>query len=595
MLSAVRPVRVAEEVVGRGIRSSVVFIALALGACASTRSDGPFAFAVTPHVYEHATVAADHPAASEAGVEMLRRGGNAVDAAVAASFCLSVVRPESCGIGGGGFMLIAIPGAGSVEDRVVAINYREQCPRAVGPEHYVKLDDADASAYGWHAAGVPGTVAGLCHVLATYGTLDLASVLAPAIRLAESGFIADDTYVADRFEAEQEGARRGLPSLWSDHRSGSTLGAGDIVKNPDQARALRLIAEKGPSAFYQGPIAEAIVGTMEEHGGTITAGDLESFTVAEAPPLRTTFRGFDVYTMPPPSSGGLALAQTLGMIESRWRDVGSVAHHSAAHVHIVSEFMKHAFADRAAWLADPAYVEVPVVELLAPGYIDRMAWSISLTTTMTSSRYGSRPSGGQLTSPMEDSGTSHLSVIDENGMAVACTETINLGYGSLVTVPGFGFCLNNQMDDFTTRPGEANQFGLMQSERNQPEPGKRPLSSMSPTIVMRDGEVSLVVGASGGPRIISGTLQCMLDILWFGFDPSESVALPRFHHQWMPDAVRLEPGWPDGERLAETLRRRGQFVTRDTSSCSVQVIHRAAGGRLHAASDPRKGGRPSGY
>jgi len=572
-----------------------VFVTLALGACASSRPDGPFAFPITQHVYEHAAVAADHPAASEAGIEMLRRGGNAVDAAVAASFCLSVVRPESCGIGGGGFMLIAIPGTGQDEDRVVAINYREQCPRAVGPGHYVKLKDPDASAYGWHAAGVPGTVAGLCHALANYGTLDLATVLAPAIRAAEDGFIADETYVADRLDAERAASIRGLPDLWTDHRPEPTLRAGDLVKNPDQARALRLIAEQGPSAFYQGPIAEAIVGTMTEHGGTITRDDLNLFTVPEAPPLHATFRGFDVYTMPPPSSGGLALAQVLGMIEVRWRDVRSVAHHSPAHVHIVSEFMKHAFADRAAWLADPAFVEVPVAELLDPEYIERMAWSISMTATMNSNRYGSCSDRGQPASIPEDSGTSHLSVVDQNGMAVACTETINLGYGSLVTVPGFGFCFNNQMDDFTTRPGAANQFGLVQSDRNQPEPGKRPLSSMSPTIVMRDGEVMLAVGASGGPRIISGTLQCMLDLLWFGFDPGESVALPRFHHQWLPDAVRLEPEWPGGDRLAESLRRRGQTVMRDTSSCSVQVIQRAMDGRLHAASDPRKGGRPSGY
>jgi gamma-glutamyltranspeptidase/glutathione hydrolase len=361
---------------------------------------------------------------------------------------------------------------------------------------------------------------------------------------------------------------------------------GDLVRNPQQARALGLIAEHGREGFYGGPIAAAIAECMASNGGTITAGDLAGYRVRVAEPLRGRFRELDVLSMPPPSGGGLALLQILGLLERRGDDIALV-HNQPAYVHLLAEAMKHAFADRAAWPADPDFVEVPVHRLLSPPYLDRRAASIDLQRTGGPQHYG--PARGFA----EDGGTSHLSVIDARGGAVACTETINLIYGSLVAVPGFGFALNDQMDDFTTRPGEPNAFGLRQSERNLPAPGKRPLSSMAPTILLADGRPVVVAGASGGPRIITGTLQCILNCVLFDMTPRQAVAAPRFHHQWLPDVLQFEAQWTD-EPTITRLEALGHRVGRREDVGVVQLI-RAGPDGVRAASDPRKGGAPAGY
>jgi len=582
--------RIAANRLVRGTIGLFAMGALSAGAgCAGSREPMTYAWPVEEHVFEHAAVAADHPVASQAGLEMLKKGGNAVDAAVATSFCLSVVRPYSCGLGRGGFMVIHDPGT----DDAVVINYRETAPAAVGPRHYVKLDDPLASRYGHHAAGVPGTVAGLLYALEHYGTLDRRAVLAPAIRAAEDGVPADANYVAACKDVakkldEHPRLRSLAETVWRDRCREGSLKVGDIVRNPDQARALRLIARHGADAFYRGEIADAIVRTMREHGGTIARDDLAGYEVDVITPLRRRFRDYEILAMPPPSSGGIAILQMFGMVEFRYDQIRQLPVNSPAYVHFIAETMKHAFADRAEWLADPAFVDVPVSRLLDEDYLERLAWSISRTWTMKPQNYGSRRP------PPDDAGTSHLSVVDENGMAVACTETINLGYGSLVTVPGFGFCLNNEMDDFTTVPGEPNAFGLTQSERNAPEPGKRPLSSMSPTIVVQGGRAVLVGGASGGPRIITGTFQCLVDCMLYGETAAQAVARPRFHHQWLPDALRIEVEWIDQHGLAPTLQAMGHEVEVIDAVGNVQLIQ-VRDGLIRAASDPRKGGRPAGY
>ena len=561
--------------------------------------------------YAHAAIAADHPLASEAGVEMLEQGGNAVDAAVATSFCLSVVRPYSCGIGGGGFMIIhmpppevapeadpEIPGAEPVQ---VAINYRETAPAAVGPDYYINLDVPRPSRDGVHAVGTPGSVAGLLYALEQYGTLERAAVLAPAIRAAEEGFAADADYVrqvrktADRLKRNPD-LRETSTYIWEQLCHRGHMRIGDIITNPQQAKALRLIAEQGAAAFYEGEIGAAIVDVMQRHGGAITAADLAGYEISITEPLKGRFQGLEILSMPPPSSGGIAMQQVLGILQRRPIDPTETPHNSVEYVHLVAEAMKHAFADRAEWLADPAFVRVPVKELLHKMYLDGRAAAISPYHTQEPYTYGSvtpPAPGSRLPGAPEDGGTSHFCVVDERGMAVACTETVNLTFGSMVNVEGFGFALNNEMDDFTTDPGAPNAFGLRQSDRNLPEPGKRPLSSMSPTILLRDGQVVLIAGASGGPRIITATLQCILNCLWYGMTPQQAVDAKRFHHQWMPNVLRLEKSWSD-RRMRRALKELGHETERREEVGVVQLI-RLDRGAIRAACDGRKGGRPAGY
>ncbi len=534
-------------------------------------------------------MATDHAIASRAGAEMLRRGGNAVDAAVAAGFCLSVVRPYSCGIGGGGFMVIAMPPGDDVD--AVAIDFRETAPAAVGPGYYMDQDDPAASRAGVHAVGVPGSVAGLLFALQRYGTLDRATVLGPAIRAARDGVVADKSWVdgatalAERLDRHPQWRVAAAPIV-ADLCLGGGVAVGDLVRNPQHARALRLIAEQGRDAFYVGPIADAIVAAMQAGGGPLNHADLAGYRIRVSAPLGGSFRGLEILTMPPPSSGGVAMLQILGILDRRLSDTAHATPAEAAYMHLVTEAMKHAFADRATWLADAAFVEVPVDRLLDGSYLDARAALISPDRTRPMREYGSHMP------PVEDGGTSHFSIIDGQGMAVACTQTINLEYGSMVAVPGFGFMLNNEMDDFTTIPGQPNAFGLQQSDRNLPQPGKRPLSSMSPMIVRREGRPILIAGASGGPRIISGTLQCVLNCLLFGMTPREAVAAPRFHHQWQPDILYFEDDWSD-QAAIETMEALGHNVGRRADIGVVQLISVRDDG-IHAASDPRKGGAPDG-
>lgn len=544
--------------------------------------------------YTRGVVAADHVIASRAGLEMLERGGNAVDAAVATSFCLAVVRPYSCGLGGGGFMVIHMAADAPMPARNIAITYRETAPSGLTPDYYVKFGAPDASRIGPHAVGVPGTVAGLLSALENYGTLDRATVLRPAIRAAQEGFAIDADYVAAAREVLDDLAESPhWPDLigperfeWFHRRYlfGGDPKIGRTLRQPELAETLRLISRDGAAAFYAGPVAEAIARACP----AMTAGDLARYEPRFSAALSGTFGDRTVVAMPLPSSGGIATLEALGLLERRGADLGAATSNSAGSIHLVVEAMKHAFADRAEWLGDDRFADVPVGTLLDGDYLDNLAARIDPRRTLPPEAYGSRE---QLS---EDGGTSHLSVVDQWGNAVACTETINLSFGSLTAIPEFGLLLNNEMDDFLTVPGQRNAFGLEQSERNLPQPGKWPLSSMSPTIVLdSQGRVEVVVGASGGPRIISASLQAMLSVLLFDASAAEAVGAPRFHHQWMPDVLQFEESWAD-EGVIEALRALGHEVSRRDEIGVVQLIRRDGEG-YSAASDPRKGGAPAGW
>ncbi len=623
------------------VRACLAVLALNLSGCASAPGEYEARF-------EHGAVAADQAIASEAGAEMLRKGGNAVDAAVATSFTLSVVRPESCGIGGGGFMVIhlaagAATRAGPTKEPIdVALNYREMAPAAVGPDYYEHLTDKHASTHGAKAVGIPGTVAGLLYALDHYGTLSRETVIAPAIRAAESGFRADKHYVAEahdaarKFEENPEFKTR-FAFVWDRYLKRGRVEVGDRIRVPAQAAALRLIAEQGAAAFYEGPIADAIVETAQRDGGPLTREDLKSFKVAQVEPLRFTFMDRTFLTMPPPSSGGVAMAEALGIFgrimpsldlgqpeparpgegtegaQARRQQEGAfkieLARRGNLYTHALAESFKHAFADRSRWLGDPAFVDVPTTRLMSAEYQRDRASTFKPFKTLKPAEYGTTedpPTGRSLP---EDHGTSHFCTADRWGDAVACTETINLGFGSCMAVERYGFILNDQMDDFTTRLGKANAYGLKQSDRNLPAPGKRPLSSMTPTIVLdQQGSVRIIAGASGGPRIISATTQAILNILLFRADAGQAVAWPRLHHQWSPDVLRMESPLMDepllpvvcggpgsrGPTPAELIEVCGHKVERIDSVAHVQVIARDGRG-WDAACDPRKGGRPAGH
>ncbi|MBX3323538.1 MAG: gamma-glutamyltransferase [Phycisphaeraceae bacterium] len=544
------------------------------------RSVGPFARAV---------VAADHELASRAGAEILAAGGNAVDAAVATSLALSVVRPYSCGIGGGGFMIISLVDDERHGSLVTAIDYREVAPAAVGAAYYES--GGRSSTRGGTAVAVPGTVAGLMYAQEKYGRLPRSRVVAPAIALAERGFAVDAHYVAaarqleEQFEKSPQWKDRfGL--VWSRFLRDGAVEVGDVIRLPEQAEALRLISRDGAAAFYDGEIGRRVVHAARKDGGDMTLADLRNYRVRETEPVRVRIGDYEFVGMPPPSSGGVTMLQALSILEAAGHPLGFSMHDSAAG-HLIAESLKHAFADRARWFGDPAFVDVPVPWLVSRDHAMSLAAKIDLQHTGPPHAYGSTEPG------LPDSGTSHFSIVDIWGNAVACTETINLEFGSLVGVDEFGFVLNNEMDDFLTRRGETNAFGLVQSERNLPAPGKRPLSSMSPTLVFDDAGLVAVAGASGGPRIITGTMQVLLRVL-AGESAVSAVGAPRLHHQWIPNRVELEAGLMADDEVRLGLEARGHEVIERAAIGDVQVIRRLGKG-WDAASDPRKGGRPVGY
>lgn len=544
--------------------------------------------------FAHAVVAADHPLASEAGLEMLRQGGNVVDAAVATAFALSVLRPESCGIGGGGFMLIYDASTGET----VAIDYREQAPASARRDMFLDADGepiADLSRHGGLAVATPCEIKGLCLALENYGTFDLATVLAPAIRLAQEGVAVDETHRSSQQavidDLQSDPARLEAFASLEQHylNGGSALELGATFHSP-LSEVLARLAAQGSDGFYRGDVAEAIVSAVHNAGGTMTLDDLNAVRPVVRRPLRTSYSGTTLLTMPPPSGGGVAMIEILQILAAYEAQHGGQPldeweHNSPEYVHLVAEAMKHAFADRAEFLGDADFADVPISRLLSAEHAAELASRIDDATH--------RPDHYGRFAPVDDGGTSHFSIIDAEGNAVACTGTINTLYGSYVVVPEFGIVLNNEMDDFAARPGRPNAFGLIQSEANAIAPGKRPLSSMTPTILVRDCKAVFAAGASGGPRIISATLQVLLNVTRFEMPVDAAVTAPRFHHQWLPETLDVEPGIAEGVRLE--LESRGHEIIERDSLGVCQAIVRLPNGQLQGMSDPRKGGEARGY
>lgn len=528
----------------------------------------------------HAVVAADHELGSEAGVAILRAGGNAVDAAIATAFAVCVVNPASCGIGGGGFMLIYFADSRTA----VALDYRETAPAAATHDMFVRTGKADPnlSRRGGLAVAVPGEVAGLALLQQRYAKLPLSVLMEPAIRLARDGFPAGK-HLANTIAANVE-ALRSSPALARVflRADGSPKVEGDLVRRPELARTLERIAVEGASAFYQGAIADDLVQAARAGGGVLSTTDLASYRPVWRDPIHYEFRGDDIIAMPPPSSAGVLL-EVLGMIEHD--DLRAMGHDSADYAHLLAEAMKHGFADRARLYGDPRGTAVPLPKLLSKENTTALRRRIDMGHTQDPASYGTTPGG--MVAVAREHGTSHLSVIDAQGNAVACTTTINTSFGSMLVGEHSGVILNNEMDDFSAQPGTPNAFGLVGAEANSIAPGKRPLSSMSPTIVVRDGKAVLAVGASGGPLILSATLQALLNATIFDLDAAAAVSAPRLHHQWLPPVLSLEPSYPTTPRAS--LEARGQKLGPLPLAGAVQLVQRR-GSRLEGASDPRKGG-----
>ncbi len=540
-----------------------------------------------PVLGRKAMVASQERKASQIGLDVLKNGGNAVDAAVAVGFALAVTLPRAGNLGGGGFMLVRLADTG----KTIAIDYRETAPLDTPRDVFLDAEGnfvAQRSQSSGLGVGVPGTVAGLALAHAKYGSgrFTLAQLLAPAIALARDGFIIDD----DLAESLTQSSRR--LGRWAPTRAiffrpdGAPLGHDERLVQADLARTLQAIAQQGPDGFYHGAAGERIVEAVRGAGGRMTVDDMRSYRVVEREALRGTFRGREILAMPPPSSGGVHVIQLLNILEPfALRDMGS---NSAATIHVMSEAMKLAYVDRSEYLGDPDFVRVPVRGLLSKDYAAKLRAQISLERA----RPGAEIKPGDAPA-FESHQTTHYSIVDERGNAVANTYTLNFSYGLGLVAEGTGVLLNNELDDFAARRDAFNAYGMLGGDANAPGPRKRPLSSMSPTIVVKDGEVELVTGSPGGSRIITIVLQAILDIIEHGMNPAEAAASPRIHHQWQPDELRVERGISiDTIRL---LEGKGHKVRVQPTIGSVQTIYRS-NGVLMGASDPRqRGGAALGY
>lgn len=527
-----------------------------------------------------AMVVAQEPLAAEVGLRTLRSGGNAVDAAVAVAFALAVTHPAAGNIGGGGFLL-----ARFADGRSTFIDFRERAPRKAHRDMYVDSSGklTRESTVGWRAAGVPGTVKGLDYAHGKYGSRQWAELLAPAIKLATEGFP-----VSWALSRSLRASKR-LPLFPESRRiflnGGDYYEPGDTLVQPELGRTLSRIARNGSAEFYEGETARRLVSEMAAHGGLFTLSDLNSYSVVERNPLIGHYRDCELMVAPPPSSGGVGLLQMLGMLEESGYEHGGAG--SAASIHFVAEAMRRFYADRSEHLADPDFFRVPVSGLLDKAYLRKLRRSIDPERASSSDRIGPGDAPRH-----ESSETTHFSIVDAEGNAVALTYTINGSYGSGVTAPGLGFLLNNEMDDFSATPGKPYVSGWVQGEANSIQPGKRPLSSMSPTIVVRDGKLFMVLGAPGGLRIITGVLQVLLNVVDFEMNIQDAIDRPRFHHQWKPDRLSMEEGFsPDTVAL---LGARGHSIQPISSVARVEAIL-VDDGWLQGATDGRGNGRVAGY
>ena len=539
---------------------------------------------------KHGMVSSVSEIASRVGVDVLKRGGNAIDAAVAVGLALAVVWPSAGNIGGGGFMVIRM-----ADGRTTAIDYREMAPAAAHRNVY--LDEKgeyikESSQYGHRAAGVPGTVAGMALALEKYGRLKWATVIEPARRLAAEGFP-----VWYQLERSLKGSSTQLSRYPETKRiflrDGNPYETGETFRQPELAAVLTRLKSFGPREFYSGRTARLIEAAMKRAAGNgtpwMTVEDLKNYRAVERTPLRGNYRGYEVITMPPPSSGGIAMLAMLNILERY--DLKGMGAGSAAALHLQVEAMRRAFADRAEFLGDPDFVKVPVAGLTSRGYADRQAATIDPLRATPSSAIGH---GDPV--PYESEETTHFTVVDSDGNVVSNTYTLNDGYGNKITVEGAGFLLNNEMDDFAPKPGSTNFYGLIQGEANAVAARKRPLSSMTPTIVLRDGQLQFAVGSPGGPTIINTVTQIILNIIDFGMNIQQAIDWPRLHHQWMPDEIRYEPLGvnPDTLRRLQEMGHRFATMPRNIGDAEGIMIEEKTRVRL-GGSDPRLDGKSVGY
>lgn len=530
---------------------------------------------------EHGMVVAQEKISAQVGADILRRGGNAVDAAVATGFAMAVTYPRAGNIGGGGFMVIH--SAERNED--ITIDYRETAPAATTPQIFLGPDgkpDAAKSRDSALGVGVPGTVAGLTLALEKYGSgkFSLAQLVEPAIALARDGFIVTDD-MADTLPGWHRRLARWLSSAKIFSRpDGTPLGEGDRLVQSDLAETLSAVANQGPRGFYEGPVADKLARAVSDAGGIMTPADLNSYSAVIRTPIRGTYRGYDIVSMPLPSSGGVVLVETLNILEGF--QLADLKQGSAASLHLLIEAMKRAYADRARYLGDPAFVNAPIETLIAKDYAARLRAGITVDRATPSKTIVSASPA-----PREGTNTTHYSVVDSRGNAVSNTTTLNFSYGVGLVAEGTGVLLNNELDDFTAAVGASNAYGLVGFEANLPGPGKRPLSSMSPTIVLKDGKPVLVTGSPGGSRIISTVLQVIVNVLDYKMDVAAAVAVPRLHHQWLPDEVRVESGFP-GDVLLE-LKAMDHRIVEPMGQTSANSILVTPNGPL-GAPDPRTRG-----
>lgn len=530
-----------------------------------------------PEIGTGGMVVSQRKMASEVGAEILRKGGNAVDAAVATALALVVVLPRAGNLGGGGFMLVYL----EKEKKTIAIDYREMAPLAATRDMFLnKVGNysKDKARFSLLSAGVPGTVAGLSYALEKYGTLSWEEVIEPAVQLAKNGFVVSHdlanilTLYKNRLASNPATAKAYYK------KNKKPYIAGEIIRLPDLAWSLKQLKLNGPEAFYKGEIAKKIVAEMELNGGIITLEDLASYRVAERTPLEGTYKGYQIVSMPPSSSGGVHLIQMLNMLEPF--SLKELGFGSADSIHLMSEVMKRAYADRSIYLGDKDFVEVPLLGLTSKDYAKQLLKEISIQKATPSEEISH---GNPL--PFESPETTHFSVMDSYGNVVSNTYTLNFSYGSGIVIPGTGILMNNQMDDFSSKKGVPNAYGLVGFEANAIEAKKRPLSSMTPTIIFKNKKPYLVLGSPGGSRIITTVLQVTLNVLEHGMNIKKAVASPRMHHQWLPDVLLLEDGF--GIDTHSLLKNKGHTIERSRTMGSVQAIL-SDGRYFYGAADTRR-------
>jgi gamma-glutamyltranspeptidase / glutathione hydrolase len=537
-----------------------------------------------PSYARKAMVVAEEDLATEVGVSVLRSGGNAVDGAVAVGFALAVTHPYAGNIGGGGFMLIRM-----ADGRTTFIDFREKAPAAATHDMYLSASGAPTpdSVVGWRAAGVPGTVRGLALANKKYGREPWAELVKPALSLATNGF------PVSKWQMDSWHRSSALLSQFPESKriflkDGAYYDWQETFKQPDLARTLDRIAHLGPADFYDGETAHIVASEMAKNGGLITLADLHDYQAVERTPLEGDYRGYHIITSPPPSSGGVGLLQMLAILNGTGYEKSGAG--SAVSYHYMAEAMRRYFADRSKYLGDPDFVKVPVAALLAPAYIDSRRATIRPDRATPAEQIAPGLIGAS-----EGTNTTHYSIVDQEGNAVAVTYTLNNGYGSGVTVPGAGFLLNDEMDDFAAKPGEPNMFGLVQGENNAIAPGKRPLSSMTPTILLKEGKPFLVLGAPGGPLIITSVLQVILNVIDFGMNAQDAVDFPRIHDQWKPDRLDMEFG-VSPDTIAQLQRMGYQTEAANPGEHARVEAILISDGWLQGAVDGRgSGGKAAGY